>query len=45
MILLNGIFINLFDNLIVSINIVELKQLSKLVKLFLKLGLNRIKYK
>ena len=42
MILLNEIYMNLFNNLIININIIELKDLCKLVKLFLKLGLNKI---
>ena len=42
MILLNEIYMNLFNNLITNINIIELKLLSELIKLLLKLGLNKI---
>ena len=45
MILVNEIYINLFNNLIININIIDLKHLNKLIKLFLKLGLNKIEYK
>ena len=44
MILIAEIYINLFDNLIININIIKLKESSKLNKLLLKLGLNKIKY-
>jgi hypothetical protein len=45
MILINEIYISLFNNLIKNINIIDLKQLCKLTKLLLKIGLNKIKYK
>ena len=45
MILLDEIYINLFDNLIQNINITKFKILDKLSKLLLKLGLNKLKYK
>ena len=44
MILINEIYINLFNNLINNINIFELNKLNKLNKLLLKLGLNKINY-
>ena len=44
MVLIDEIYVNLFNNLIEFINIIELKWLLKLKKLLLKLGLNKIKY-
>ena len=45
MVLINEIYTNLFNNLISDINIIELKCLSKLTKLYLKLGKNKLNYK
>ena len=45
MILINEIYMNLFNNLILNLNIIELKCLSKLTKLYLKLGKNKLNYK
>ena len=45
MILVNEIYINLYNNLIENITITELKKLNRLMHLLLKLGLNKIKYK
>ena len=44
MILITEVYINLFNNLIININIIELNELSKLTKLLLKLGLNKFNY-
>ena len=38
------IYVNLFNNLISNINLIEFKQLLKLIKLFFKLGLNKFNY-
>ena len=43
--LLTGIYMNLFNNLILNLSIIELKCLSKLTKLYLKLGKNKLNYK
>jgi hypothetical protein len=45
MILINEIYMNLFNNLILNLNIIELKCLWKLTKLYLKLGKNKLNYK
>ena len=45
MILINEIYMNLFNNLILNLSIIELKCLSKLTKLYLKLGKNKLNYK
>ena len=42
--IITEIYIDLFDNLISYINIIELKKLSELNKLLLKLGLNKFNY-
>ena len=44
MILIDEVYINLFSNLITSFDIIKLKELIKLNKLLLKLGLNKINY-
>jgi len=44
MILINEIYINLFDNLIKKFNIIGLEKLKILKKLLLKLGLNKLYY-